>query len=103
MRTTKKERKENAKNFYNTFMNSNYNQAAIVVERTNSSNPNICSCRFLAVCSTLAFMEAPLIIAESVLGISGCFVNNPSLSWRACTFKPLHSGNTGPVLTSLSV
>jgi hypothetical protein len=74
MRTTKKERKENAKNFYNTFMNSNCNQAAIVVERTNSSNPNICRCRFLAVRSTLAFMEAPLIIAESVLGISGCFI-----------------------------
>lgn len=33
-RTTKKERKENANRFYNMFMNSNCNQAAIVVERT---------------------------------------------------------------------
>ena len=102
MRITKKERKENARKFYNTFMNSNCNQAAIVVEEPNSNNPNICRCRFLAVRSPFAFMEGPLVIAESGLGISGCFVNNPSLSWRACTFKPLHSGNTGPVLTSLS-
>lgn len=74
MRTTKKERKENAKNFYNTFMNSNCNQAAIVVERTESSNPNIIRCRFIAVPSTLAFMENPIVIAESVSGITGCFM-----------------------------
>lgn len=74
MRITKKERKENARKFYNTFMNSNCNQAAIVVDRMDSCNPNICRCRFLAVPSTLAFMEEPLVIAESVLGISGCFM-----------------------------
>lgn len=37
-RTTKKERKENANRFYNMFMNSNCNQAAIVVERTEITN-----------------------------------------------------------------
>lgn len=74
MRITKKERKENARKFYNTFMNSNCNQAAIVVEEPNSSNPSICRCRFLAVRSAFAFMEGPLVIAESGLGISGCFM-----------------------------
>lgn len=73
-RTTKKERKENANRFYNMFMNSNCNQAAIVVERAESSNPNINRCRFIAVPSTLAFMENPIVIAESVFGITGCFI-----------------------------
>lgn len=76
MRISKKERKENARRFYNIFMNSNCTQAAIVVERTESKiNPNISRCQFLAVPSTLAFMEKPVIIAESnVLGIEGCFM-----------------------------
>lgn len=76
MRISRKERKENAKRFYNMFMNSNCNKAAIVVERTESkTNPNINRCQFLAVTSTLAFMEKPVIIAESnVLGIEGCFM-----------------------------
>ncbi len=74
MRTTKKERKENAKKFYNMFMNSSCNKAAIVVKRTESSNPNICRCQFIVVPSTLAFMEAPVVIAESIMGIEGCFM-----------------------------
>ena len=76
MRISKKERKENAGRFYNIFMNSNCTQAAIVVERTESKiNPNISRCQFLAVPSTLAFMENPVIIAESnILGIEGCFM-----------------------------
>lgn len=73
-RTTKKERKENANLFYSTFMNSNCNQAAIVVERTESDNPNINKCKFIAVPSTLAFMETPVVIAESVFGMEGCFM-----------------------------
>ena len=76
MRISKKERKENARRFYDIFMNSNGKKAAIVVERTESkTNPNINRCQFLAVPSTLAFMEKPVIIAESnVLGIEGCFM-----------------------------
>lgn len=76
MRISKKERKENAKRFYNMFMNSNCNKVAIVVERTESkTNPNINRCQFLAVPSTLAFMEKPVIIAESsIFGIEGCFM-----------------------------
>ena len=76
MRTSKKERKENALKFYNMFMNSNCNKAAIVVSRTESkSNPYVIRCQFLAVPSTLAFMEKPVVIAESaILGIEGCFI-----------------------------
>lgn len=73
MRTPKKERKENALRFYNMFMNSSCNKSAIVVKRTNSSNPNINRCQFLTVPSTLAYMENPVVIAESTFGIDGCF------------------------------
>ena len=73
MRTSKKERKKNALNFYRTFMNSNCNKAAIVVWRVPSSNPNRNICRFMAVPSTLAYMEKPVVIAESAFGIDGCF------------------------------
>lgn len=73
MRTSKVERNENAKRFYNMFMNSNNSQAAIVVERSDSSNPNITRCKFWAVLSTLAFGEQPLVIAESTFGVDGCF------------------------------
>lgn len=72
--TNKKERKENARRFYNNFMNSNCRYAAIVVKRNESSNPNINRCQFIAVPSTLAYMEAPVVIAESVFGIQGCFM-----------------------------
>ena len=74
MRTTKKERKENAKRFYDMFMNSSCNKAALVVVRTKSSNPNINRCKFLVVPSTLAYMGKPVVIAESILGIEGCFI-----------------------------
>lgn len=74
MRTSKQERKENALRFYSAFMNSNSNKAAIVVQRLNSSNPHINKCQFLAVPSTLAYMENPVVIAESTLGIEGCFM-----------------------------
>lgn len=73
MRTSKKERKKNALNFYRTFMNSNCNKAAIVVWRVPSSNPNRNIWRFMAVPSTLAYMEKPVVIAESAFGINGCF------------------------------
>lgn len=73
MRTTKKERQENALRFYQAFMNSNCKQAAIVVNRMDSSNPNINRCQFIAVPSTLAYMEKPVVIAESTFGIAGCF------------------------------
>lgn len=69
MRTTKKERKENANKFYNSFIGGNCKNAAIVVKRfDSSSNPNINRCQFWAVVPPLT-----LVIAESVMGINGCF------------------------------
>ena len=70
MRTTKKERKENANKFYNSFIGGNCKNAAIVVKRfDSSSNPNINRCQFWAVVPPLT-----LVIAESVIGITGCFI-----------------------------
>jgi hypothetical protein len=76
MRVSKKERKENANKWYQIFMNSNCNKSAIVVKRYESTtNPNIHRVQFLAVASSLAFMEEPIVIAESnALGIQGCFI-----------------------------
>ena len=49
MRTNKKERKENANEFYNSFIGGNCKNAAIVVKRfDNSSNPNINRCQFVS-------------------------------------------------------
>ncbi len=67
MKTTKKERNENARRFYRTFKEGGCNEAAIVAWRTGSR------CQFLAVPSYLAFGEEPLIIAESNSGIDGFF------------------------------
>lgn len=75
MRTTKKERKENARQFYTVFMNGCSSKAAIVVKRYDSTtNPNINKVQFLAVPSGLAYGN-PVVIAESnTFGIEGCFI-----------------------------
>lgn len=75
MRTTKKERKNNAKQFYAAFMNGCSTKAAIVVKRYDSTtNPNVNRVQFLAVPSGLAYGN-PVVIAESnALGIEGCFI-----------------------------
>ncbi len=50
MRVSKKERNENAKKFYRSFMDSYSDQVAVVVNRTDSiSNPNISRCQLFAV------------------------------------------------------
>lgn len=67
-RTTQKQRTENAKAF-NTML-CNWKEGAIVVERIESSNPNIVKTRF-KVCVEYG---TPIIIAESTQGISGCFI-----------------------------
>ena len=68
MRTTKKERKENAMNFYNTFMNGNGKNIAIVVNRKGDK------CQFQAVISSM-LAGSPIVNAESsVFGIEGCFI-----------------------------
>lgn len=68
MRTNQKERIENAK-VYNTIL-CQHHKGAIVVEKRNSSNPNIVRTRFW-VCNTYG---TPVVIAESVSGIGGCFM-----------------------------
>jgi len=73
MRIAKSERRNNALKFYNVFMHSNCNKAAIVVNKVKSNNPNINRCQFLTVPSSLAYMEEPVVIAESTMGIDGCF------------------------------
>lgn len=75
MRTNKKERRQNARQFYSVFMNGCSTKAAIVVKRNDStSNPYVNRVQFLAVPSGLAYGN-PVVIAESsVLGIEGCFI-----------------------------
>ncbi len=70
-RTTKKERKENARNFYSILMNGNCNKTAIVVRRIDSTT-GYCKCQFLSVISNVAWGNAT-IIAESMFGVEGCF------------------------------
>lgn len=72
MRTTKAERKKNALQFYQLLMNGACDKTAIVVKRTESSNPNISRCQFLSVLGI--GMSKPVVIAESILGIEGCFI-----------------------------
>ena len=71
---TKKERKENALRFYNSLRNSSSKKVAIVIERKESANPNINRCRFYAVPPTTWLGNGPILIADSVLGIEGCFI-----------------------------
>lgn len=73
MRVSKKERKENAKSFYQQFMNGYSTKTAIVVNRQDSKNPNIARCQFLAVPGSVA-SGTPVVIAESVWGVEGCFM-----------------------------
>jgi hypothetical protein len=70
-RTSKKERKENAVSFWNTF--SQNGRAAIVVERMDpTTTPNINRTRFLSVATSLK--GRPVVIAESPSeGVAGCF------------------------------
>lgn len=73
MRTTKKERQENARKIYYALMHSSYRKIAVLVNRENSSNPNVQRCQFLAV-NPLSGDDKPVIFAESNFGMSGCFI-----------------------------
>lgn len=74
MRISKAEREQNARKFYNTFINSSGKNAVVVVKRTESkTNPNIHRTQFLAVCSS--FKGDLEVIAESTIdGVRGCFM-----------------------------
>ena len=75
MRVSKEERKNNARQFYQIFMNGYCNKAAIVVQRNESiTNPNVNRVQFLAVLSSLSYGK-PVVIAESATcWIEGCFM-----------------------------
>ena len=73
MRTTKKERQENARKIYYALMHGSYKKIAVLVNRENSSNPNVQRCQFLAV-NPLSGSDKPVIFAESNFGMSGCFI-----------------------------
>lgn len=65
MRSNMKERKNNAKQWYSLLINSYNSKSAVVVRRYESSN----RIQLLA-CNA---MGTPVVIAESVDGITGCF------------------------------
>ncbi len=69
-RTTKEERKENARQFY--AMLQNYKVAAVVVERNESTtNPYVNRTKLL---TSVGSAGEPMVIAESPSdGITGCF------------------------------
>lgn len=67
-RTTKNERAENAR-LFNTMLCAQ-KSGAIVVERSDSANPNLVRTRF-KVCVTYG---TPIVIAESTQGIAGCWI-----------------------------
>ena len=70
----KAEREQNARKFYNAFMNGNSKYSVVVVKRTKSkTNPNICRTQFLAVCSS--FKGNLEVISESTVdGVRSCFI-----------------------------
>lgn len=47
-RTTKKERQENARKIYNALLQSYHNRIAVIVNRTDSNNPNVSKCQFFS-------------------------------------------------------
>lgn len=70
MRTSKKNREDNARLFYNFFMYGNMNKAAIVVRRIENNRGQDIKCQFL----TNVLSDKPIVIAESTSGIEGCFM-----------------------------
>lgn len=75
MRTSKEERKNNAKKFYENFKNYSPNKVAIVVKRNPSTtNPYVRRTQFLTLPVHNGNCE-PVVIAESSThGIEGCFM-----------------------------
>lgn len=86
MRTSKKERIENARKWYRTFMDGTSTKSAIVIIRNDSTtNPYVNRTQFMAVPSQIGMMTTPVIIAESATGgIIGCFMD----LWDSIGYKP---------------
>ena len=69
MRVTSKARRNNARQWYSLLMNGCSSRSAVVVKRCESSNPNINRVT-LSACNAIG---TPVVIAESVDGLTGCF------------------------------
>ena len=69
MRVNAKERKSNARQWYSLLINRYNSKSAVVVQRYESSNPNINRVQLLA-CNIIG---TPVVIAESTDGLTGCF------------------------------
>ena len=68
-RTTKKERKENARNFYQLFKNYKENRACIVVNRNSSGRT-----QFLVVPGCLNTGNPVVVAEDASLGVEGCWM-----------------------------
>ena len=68
-RTTKKERKENARNFYQLFKNYKENRACIVVNRNSSGRT-----QFLVVPGCLNTGDPVVVAEDASLGVEGCWM-----------------------------
>lgn len=69
MRTNVKERRDNARQWYSLLTGSYNSKSAVVVQRYESSNPNINRVQLL----TCNIIGTPVVIAESADGLTGCF------------------------------
>ena len=67
--TTKKERKENARNFYQLFKNYKENRACIVVNRNSSGRT-----QFLVVPGCLNTGNPVVVAEDASLGVEGCWM-----------------------------
>ena len=68
MKTNAKERRCNARQWYSQLLAGCNAKSAVVVQRHESSNPNIRRVRLLSC----IFLGTPVVIAESVDGLAGC-------------------------------
>lgn len=68
MRVNANERKNNARQWYSLLINSYNSRSAVVIKRYESANPNINRLQLLA-CNSIG---TPVVIAESVDGLTGC-------------------------------
>ena len=89
MRTNAKERKSNARQWHSLLINSYNLKSAVVVQRHESSNPNINRVQFLA-CNTIG---TSVVIAESVDGLNGCFYELLQNIKKLDTIKTYHEND----------
>lgn len=84
MRIDKKQRKYNVKQWYKLLQDSYNNTSAVVIKRCESKNPNIHRVQLLT-CNAIG---VPVIIADSIDGLTGCL-------YELCqNINPVHTVKT---------